>query len=288
MIVHHLNCGTCCPVGGRLLDGRSRGLFARLVCHVLLIETDAGLVLVDTGLGMADVSRPWSRLSPAFLLMNNFRLRPTETALAQVRHLGFDPRDVRHIVLTHLDFDHAGGIADFPDATVHVIRAEFDAAQAQAGAWGKRRYRPVQWSHDVRWQLYETDGEPWNGFRTARNLAGLPPELLLVSLIGHTIGHAGIAIETARGWLLHAGDAYVHSSEMERASGLPRMAHYQDILDNDHEARVANRDRLRTLACDPDANTRVFCSHDPVELARLQKNHNGSVNFGQIGVSWVG
>lgn len=38
-----------CPVGGRLVDGFSRGLTAKLVCHCLLVETEQGLVLVDTG-----------------------------------------------------------------------------------------------------------------------------------------------------------------------------------------------------------------------------------------------
>lgn len=40
-------------------------------------------------------------------------------------------RDVRHIVLTHLDFDHAGGLDDFPEATVHMLQIERDVAVAQ-------------------------------------------------------------------------------------------------------------------------------------------------------------
>jgi hypothetical protein len=48
MRVHHLNCGTLRPAGGRYTDGRSPVLArARLVCHCLLAESDAGLVLVD-------------------------------------------------------------------------------------------------------------------------------------------------------------------------------------------------------------------------------------------------
>jgi hypothetical protein len=58
MRVHHLNCISTCPLGGRLMDGRTGSLVRRgeLACHCLLAETDAGLVLVDAGLGLRDVA----------------------------------------------------------------------------------------------------------------------------------------------------------------------------------------------------------------------------------------
>ena len=114
MRIHHLSCGTMCPFGGRLWDGRSPVLgAAEIVCHCLLIETELGLVLVDTGFGMRDVAQP-QRLSALFRIANRVRLRESDTALRQLEDLGFTAADVRHIVLTHLDFDHAGGIEDFP------------------------------------------------------------------------------------------------------------------------------------------------------------------------------
>jgi glyoxylase-like metal-dependent hydrolase (beta-lactamase superfamily II) len=120
MRIHHLSCGTMCPYGGRLMDGRPGP--ARLVCHCLLIETDRdGLVLVDTGFGMNDVHHPTPRLSAFFLTSMRIELDESTTARRQVEALGFSASDVTHIVLTHLDFDHAGGIQDFPGAAVHVL-----------------------------------------------------------------------------------------------------------------------------------------------------------------------
>jgi glyoxylase-like metal-dependent hydrolase (beta-lactamase superfamily II) len=87
---------------------RARGLTARLACHCPLVETEKGLVLVDTGFGLDDVREPRQRLSAFFLLMNRVQLDEKLTALHQVKELGFSASDVRHIVLTHLDFDHAG------------------------------------------------------------------------------------------------------------------------------------------------------------------------------------
>jgi hypothetical protein len=60
-----------CPLGGRLMGGRTRGLVRRgeLSCHCLLRETPAGLVLVDTGFGLRDVHDARSRLSSFFLML---------------------------------------------------------------------------------------------------------------------------------------------------------------------------------------------------------------------------
>ncbi|RZL98332.1 MAG: MBL fold metallo-hydrolase, partial [Sphingomonas sp.] len=74
MRIHHLNCGTCCPAGGRLFDGYTPHGAAHLVCHCLLIETDAGLVLVDTGYGTRDVDHPHDRLADFFIALNRPRL----------------------------------------------------------------------------------------------------------------------------------------------------------------------------------------------------------------------
>jgi glyoxylase-like metal-dependent hydrolase (beta-lactamase superfamily II) len=272
MKIHHLNCGSHCPVGGALFDGRSSGLLANICTHVLLLETDAGLVLVDTGYGLQDVTgRPRRRLPitwPVFVL--NTRLRESDTALRQIEKLGFSSHDVRHIVLTHLDFDHAGGIADFPEARVHLLAAEKQAAEAALhGFVAQQRYRSAEWRDVQDWRTYFPDGEPWQGFDAVRRLDGLPPEILLVPLRGHTLGHSGVAIDTGDGWLLHAGDAYLHHGQLHPTHPHmpPGLAAYERIMTTDLEAARANRARLRTLARSP--GVQIICSHDfvPVDSA---------------------
>ncbi|MDZ3836045.1 MAG: MBL fold metallo-hydrolase [Rhodospirillales bacterium] len=276
MRIHHLNCGTCCPLGGRLFDGESEAAFGRLVCHCLLIESDAGLILVDTGFGIRDVTRPHERLSAFFLALNNIQLRPEETAIAQVRRLGFDPNDVRHIVISHLDFDHAGGIEDFPQATVHLLEDEMDAAcRRRGGLMGSRRYRPQQWDEVADWRCYRAgEGEPWFGFQAVRDLDGLPPEILLVPLMGHTWGHSGVAICDAGsggGWLFYAADAYFYRGEI--GSRLyrcpPGLRTYQAMMEVDRSARLANQARLRRLSLTHEGEVRIFCAHDTVEFEIL-------------------
>jgi glyoxylase-like metal-dependent hydrolase (beta-lactamase superfamily II) len=273
MRIHHINCGTDCPLGGRLFDGANKGLLARITCAAQLIETDRdGLILIDTGYGLQDVAHPHPRLSRTFHALLNIHFREEETAVRQVRGLGFDPADVRHIVLTHLDFDHAGGVEDFPNARVHVMEAEKDAAEnKRRGFITTRRYRPVQFD-DVRdWRTYRSGGEPWFGFDSVRSLDGLPPEILMIPLPGHTWGHAGVAVRMGEGWFLNAGDAYFYREEMNvaRPHCTPGLSAYQSLMEVDREKRLANQERLRALKRDQGSAVTIMCSHDHVEFERM-------------------
>jgi glyoxylase-like metal-dependent hydrolase (beta-lactamase superfamily II) len=273
MRIHHLNCGTHCPLGGAAFDGASRGLLASIPTHCLLIETARGLVLVDTGYGVQDARLRHGRLSRTWPAILNVRLRERETALRQIEALGFSARDVRHIVLTHLDFDHAGGLEDFPEARVHVMAEEREAAERKRrGFVARQRYRPSMWDGVRDWRTYAETGERWLGFEAVLGLDGLPPEILMVPLCGHTAGHAGVAVQTGSGWLLHAGDAYLHHGQMDL--GRPHcpwgLALYQSIMDTDRPARRSNQERLRALKRDRGAEIVIFCSHDAAEMAALQ------------------
>lgn len=278
MRIHHLNCGTDCPVGGAAFDGRSKGALGHLVCHCLLIETDAhGLVLVDTGFGLRDVRHPHApekRIPRAWRAMLNIRLREEDTAIRQVEARGFAASDVRHIVLTHLDFDHAGGLEDFPHATVHVMEREFDAAaRPRRGVVEHARYRRPQWDKVGEWRRYGAQGDAWFGFDAVRGLEGLPPEILMVPLPGHSFGHAGVAIDRgAEGWLLHAGDAYFYRGEMREAKRrcTPGLRAYQRLMEASRRDRLVNQERLRRLSVERGHEVQFVCAHDVVELERCQ------------------
>jgi glyoxylase-like metal-dependent hydrolase (beta-lactamase superfamily II) len=255
------------------MDGRE-GAHGRaeLVCHCLLVEAADRLVLVDTGFGLQDVSRPRERLSPLFLhVLCRPRLREADTAVRQIEAMGFSPNDVRDIVLTHLDFDHAGGLDDFPQARVHLLGAERQVATAQRGWLARQRFRPEQWTSLPRWISHRTMDSRWFGFEAVTELDDLPPEILLIPLPGHTMGHAGVAVRDGEGWLLHAGDAYFHRGEMDphRYHCTPGLRAYQRLMETDRELRLENQLRLRELVHAHGRDVRVFCAHDAVEFERL-------------------
>src|SRR6266850_4584930 len=179
MRVHHLNAISTCPLGGKLMDGRTRGLRGKLACHCLLVEARDHLVLIDTGLGLRDVADPRGRLSKFFLALLSPELREEMTAVRQVERLGFDPRDVRHIVISHLDFDHAGGLDDFPGAVVHMMADERGTAESRLSLLDRMRYRPQQWSTRPDWRAYGvSEGDSWFGFECVRSLEGVPDDIL--------------------------------------------------------------------------------------------------------------
>jgi glyoxylase-like metal-dependent hydrolase (beta-lactamase superfamily II) len=273
MRIHHLNCVSACPLGGLLMDGhRAASLRGRLACHCLLVETASSLVLVDTGYGLRDVANPRSRLADTFLALMKPELREEMTAYRQIEGLGFDPRDVRHIVLSHLDFDHAGGLDDFPQATVHLMADEQRAAERRRTPLDRMRYRPQQWSTRANWHLHKTlSGEDWNGFSCVRDLPGVDAELLMIPLVGHTLGHAGVALRRADDWLLYAADAYFYHAELdtEQPHCTPGLALYQTIMEKDRACRLFNQGRLRALKRDLAGEVTVFCAHDVREFERL-------------------
>jgi glyoxylase-like metal-dependent hydrolase (beta-lactamase superfamily II) len=275
--IHHLNCGSMCPHGQRPINGHGGWLAAAdLCCHCLLIESADGLVLVDTGLGTYDVANP-GHLGGAFRALTRPKLLLEETALHRVQALGFKAADVRHIVVTHLDLDHAGGLPDFPDAKVHIFRPEQEAA-LHPTLREKARYRPAHFKHRPQWVVHETRGEQWFGFDSIRALPGSRDEILLVPLTGHTRGHCGVAVNTigegavAGGghWLLHCGDAYFYHDEVNPAQPYctPGLRLFQNIVQIDGTQRKANQARLLQLARGHGAEVELFCAHDTKELAR--------------------
>ncbi|WP_329060797.1 MBL fold metallo-hydrolase [Streptomyces sp. NBC_01429] len=256
MKVHHLNCGTM------LLPT------AHLVCHVLLLETDNGLVLVDSGFGLEDIADPKRRLGASRHVIRPV-LRVEETAARQVERLGFSRDDVRHIVVTHFDADHIGGLSDFPRARIHVTAAEALGSMIAPSRRERMRYSSAQWAHGPRIVEHSPDGEKWRGFAAARELDSIAPGIVLVSLPGHTRGHACVAVDTGPRWLLHAGDAFYHSATVDGRSRIPVALRAMESFIAFDLGRVRdNHARLAELQRRAEPDLAIICAHDPEMYAR--------------------
>ncbi|WP_329409827.1 MBL fold metallo-hydrolase [Nocardia vinacea] len=259
MKVHHLNCGTMRPPatpGG-------------LVCHVLLVETNRGLVLIDSGLGLRDAVAPGERFGPA-----RFYVRPTfdpnEAAINQIRQLGYDPADVRHIVLTHFDADHTGGLADFPWARVHLTGAEAFAAQHPRTLIERERYRPAQRAHrPVLVEHEPSAGESWRGFPGAEELTDIAAGIVLINLPGHSRGHAAVAVDAGDRWILHVGDSFYHHGQLDGTDTAPKaITAMERVIAHDWKQVQANHQRLAQLWAMAEPDLLLVNAHDPHLLDR--------------------
>jgi glyoxylase-like metal-dependent hydrolase (beta-lactamase superfamily II) len=260
--VHHLDLCSMCPF-----------TVGRMAVHALLVETSDRLVLVETGMGLDDVRSPRRRLGAGFVVMMRPDLCEEHTAARQVERLGFSRDDVRDIVVTHLDVDHAGGLPDFPHASVHVHRLERDVALARATRKDRERYRRFHFEHGPKWEVHEGGGDPWFGFESVRAVAD---DIVLIPMPGHSRGHACVAVKAPRGedidWLLHCGDAYFNvaerTSEPRRVPLAVRA--FEAAIAFDDAARRENARRLRTLhESDAGKRVRMFSAHCPTEYEEL-------------------
>jgi glyoxylase-like metal-dependent hydrolase (beta-lactamase superfamily II) len=258
-----------CPYGGKLLGGEGGPWKTATMCaHVVLVETDRGLVLIDSGFGLGQVREP-KRVGQPIKAIIRPRLEESQTAVRQVEALGFAASDVRYLVPTHLDVDHAGGLPDFPEAELHVWRPEMEEVQSPTFRERPRVMKDL-FEHGPKWHPHDVDGDEWMGFESVRPLPGIDPEVLIVPLPGHTRGHSAIAVQAEDGWLLHCGDAYFHRDQVATpASCPPGLRAFQAIVGNERKRRLENEERLRELNQRKSSEIHMFCAHDPVEFERL-------------------
>jgi glyoxylase-like metal-dependent hydrolase (beta-lactamase superfamily II) len=263
MKVHHLNCGTMRAPG------------APLVCHVLLLETGNGLALVDTGFGLRDIADPRRRVGPGRHLTHPI-LAEDETAIRQVERLGFAAADVRDIMVTHFDSDHIGGLADFPAARVHVTVAEARGAVHAPTLRERIRFQSAQWAHRPQLVEHGVDGEMWRGFAVAKELTDIAPGVVLVSLPGHTRGHAAFAVDSGPRWILHAGDAFYHPGTLDGRSSVPAsLRALEGAVAFDRRQVRDNHARLTELYRTAEADLTLVCAHDPSMLDRARELAQG-------------
>jgi glyoxylase-like metal-dependent hydrolase (beta-lactamase superfamily II) len=251
---HHLNCSM---PETKLMELHT--LKRQMCCHCLLLETDSGLALIDTGVSKDFVQKSFRK----YLLKKSDE--PIRTLSSEIRNAGFDPKDVRTIFITHIDHDHVGGLTDFPWANVyiHINEMEF-TKKIQSSIKLRLRFQPQIWRSSQIHCLGES-GDQWYGFESVKAPANFSDEILMIPLFGHTPGHSGYAIKSKDGWLLHAGDAFYSKDDLavsiaDRSLISEALATFLAV---DQEKRILNLERLRILSRKYPQH-RVINSHDPV------------------------
>lgn len=178
------------PFDPAIDDPKSRPASLIVHVHPFLIATDRGLILCDTGLGM--------RTSDEELLIHH-----------NIRKLGFDPQDVKYVLMSHLHKDHTGGMVDFkdgygrvafPEAEYIVQRGEWENAfSIESASYRTEVFEVLQRSGNL--VLVEGDGQLNDWIRYEVNG-------------GHTEYHQAFHIEIDGQHLFFGGDVLPEPEEL--------------------------------------------------------------------------
>jgi glyoxylase-like metal-dependent hydrolase (beta-lactamase superfamily II) len=268
--VHAIQTGTV-SIKERQRDGggRSRRNLARVLMDsrwteplpilAWLVEHPEGLIVVDTG-ETARVAEPgyFTPWQPYFRFGVREDVAAEQEIGPQLRALGFDPDDVRTVVLSHFHTDHAGGLAHFPRSEVISSRTDYQEAR---GLLGKvRGFLPQHWPEGFAPTLTDLPDGPLGPFEASATLTAAG-DVHLVPTPGHTSGHLSVAIDGGDKVVFLAGDASYTEQLMlaGRPDGVsPDPARARDTLA-----------RIQRLAAE--RPTIYLPTHDPESIDRLER-----------------
>ncbi|WP_264792688.1 MBL fold metallo-hydrolase [Aureispira anguillae] len=245
--IYHLNCVKIeSPMGSA-------------IGHCLLIQENEKLVLIDSGIGLMEFREPEKRLGKELIAITGFKFEERLTAIRQIENLGLNPQNVEHIICSHLDPDHIGGLADFPNAKVHVSNEEYESFKN-----GNERYLQQQLSHNPDLKLYESNDKEWFGLPARKVHLNLQIETYLIPLFGHTHGHCGVAIKVNNQWIFYIGDAYYLRAELEdKNHPVDQLATIRAV---DNNLRLESLDKIREIIKNFGDQMEYFGYHDPTEF----------------------
>ncbi len=253
MKIYHLNCV------------QIESPFGSAIGHCVLIEANEELTLIDTGIGIAETREPEKRLGKELIEITGFKFSENLTAIKQIEKLGFAPENVKNIICSHFDPDHIGGLEDFPKATIHVSKEEYESFKR-----GNERYLSRQLAHEPEIQLYEKNDSKWFGL-PARRL-DLDFEIYLIPLFGHTLGHCGIACKNDEHWTFYVGDAYYLRAELvNKNHPVDQLA---TIRAMNNELRIESLENIRKVINQYGDKIEYFGYHDPTEFKAKERLGN--------------
>lgn len=174
------------------------------------------------------------------------------TPMEGLRRIGIDAAQVRHVILTHLHYDHVGNLDAFPAATFHVQEAELAFWTGRHA--GRGAFRTLVEPEDVLFLVRENFARR---VRSVRETAEIVPGITVHRVGGHAAGLQVVRVSTARGTVVLASDA----------------THYYANIDEDRPFSLVHTlpemydafDTVRALA---DSPAHIIPGHDPLVMAR--------------------
>jgi len=229
-----------------------------LPIYAWVIEHEDGIIVVDTG----ETSRVHDRgyhpsWHPFYRRAARFSVHPEEEIGPQLHRLGIRARDVRHVVITHLHTDHAGGLIHLTGSKILVSAGEF----RRAGGLGGRvqGYLPHRWPKWWQPDFINFDDRPIGPFQQSMSLTR-HGDVLIIPTPGHTPHHVSVLVCGSPSILLAGDTSYTQRLLLDgKVDGVsPDVA-------------VAQRTLSRILALAEEQPLVYLPSHDPDSPNRLEQ-----------------
>jgi glyoxylase-like metal-dependent hydrolase (beta-lactamase superfamily II) len=204
-----------------------------------LVEHDEGKVLFDTGGHPQLIDEPERRLGAAADVFE-LTMKPGDDVVSRLGQIGVAPADVTHVALSHLHYDHAGGVEFFPESEhlAHELELEF-------------AYDPPIYQKDIYLRQDFDCGVSWTAVGDELDVFG-DGRVVLFATPGHTKGHQSMLVKLDdRALILAADAAYLPHNLEERA--LPAIVWSPDAM-------VASWERIEALQREHDAE--LIFTHD--------------------------
>jgi N-acyl homoserine lactone hydrolase len=209
-----------------------------------VIEHPDGVALFDCGLHL-DLRNPDDRLRVALKSQHlDVTFDEQETVTSHLHRLDIDPARVRFVVLSHLHFDHVGGLHQVPNASLVVQRREWEAGFDDELA---HRYFLRRRFFNLGHQVKLVDGE-YDLFGDAA--------VICIPSFGHTPGHQSLRVHGNQGDFILVGDA-CYNSLVVKSRNFPNYSDHAEM----------NRSLDKLLAMRGPTTAMIF-GHDPEQWGK--------------------
>jgi len=163
-----------------------------LAQNAVLITHPDGDILIDTGLGR-EIDQQFEE--NGFFDKQLFSYHDVNPAVNQMTQAGYNFNQLKRIIPTHLHWDHASGIEDFPNVPVWVQRAEYN--QAMEGGAPAFLHSQMD-AETISWNFLELSVNHYEGFEKSLDVYG-DGSIVLVDISGHSAGQVGIFLTISSG-----------------------------------------------------------------------------------------
>ncbi|MEO8099136.1 MAG: N-acyl homoserine lactonase family protein [Acidobacteriota bacterium] len=173
--------------------------------------------------------------------------------------IGIDPATVRDVIVTHMHYDHAGCLDQFPQARYHLQDREMAFCTGRSMCHATTRF-PFEGEHvasmvhrifEGRVAFHDGDDE-------------LAPGVTVHHVGGHSLGLQVVRVRTKRGWVVLASDATHFYANMEQGRPYPVVVDVAEMLEG-----------FQTIQKLAESPAHVIPGHDPLVLARYPAPNAG-------------